>query len=233
MWGRLRGVAWCLVVCLGARGSAYLPWARFGGGGGAVLAGLSAVRGATYTCGAPAAVGRGAGWRSRLGCDACAGGRVGVAALGRVARARRHTMAGVDKSSVAAASHTLAAVASTAMITMEQTHPLRRHRALQHGRPTRASYWRTPHAHAHCLELHVILLSFACTHACLAQTLYSRRILLHASIRDTKLAHALKRFRLPRDHTATKTCMCLPRTLTQSLYTPKSLFSRTQPIPYP
>ena len=111
--------------------------------------------------------------------------------------------------------------------------PLRRHRALQHGRPTRASYWRTPHAHAHCLELHIILLSFACTHACLAQTLYSRRILLHASIRDTKLAHALKRFRLHRDHTATKTCMCLPRTLTQSLYTTKSLFSRTQPIPYP
>ena len=80
-----------------------------------MLSGLSAARGAAYTGGAPAAVGRGAGWRSRLGCDACAGGRVGVAALGGVATARRHTMAGVDKSSVAAASHTRAAAASTAM----------------------------------------------------------------------------------------------------------------------
>ena len=123
-------------------------------------------------------------------------------------------MAGVDKSSVAAASHTLTAVASTAMITLQHTHPLRSHRALQHGRPTRVSYWRTPHAHAHCLELPVILLSFVCIPACLAQALYSRRILLHDSIRDTKLAHALKRFRLHRDHTAKKTCMCLPRTLT-------------------
>ena len=134
-------------------------------------------------------------------------------------------MAGVDKSSVAAASHTLAAVASTAMITLEQTHPLRRHRALQHGRPTRASYWRTPHAHAHCLELPVILLSFACIPACLAQALYSRRIPLHASIRDTKLAHALKRFRLHRDHTAKKTCMHLPRTLTDILCTYYSFVS--------
>jgi hypothetical protein len=117
---------------------AYLPWARFGGGGGAVLAGLSAARGAVYTGGAPAAVGRGAGWRGGLGCDACAGGRVGVAALGGVARARRHTMAGVDKSSVAAASHTLAAVASTAMITLQPARPLRRRRAPQHGRPARA-----------------------------------------------------------------------------------------------
>ena len=90
--------------------------------------------------------------------------------------------------------------------------PLRRHRALQHGRPTRASYWRTPHAHAHCLELPVILLSFACIPACLAQALYSRRIPLHASIRDTKLAHALKRFRPHRDHTAKDACMRLPRT---------------------
>ena len=117
---------------------------------------------------------RGARWRGGLGCDVCAGGRVGVAALGGVARARRHTMAGVDKSSVAAASHTLAAVASTAMITLQQTHPLRRHLALQHSRPTRSSYWRTPHAHAHCLELPVIPLSFACIPACLAQALYSR-----------------------------------------------------------
>jgi len=38
------------------------PWARFGGGGGAVLAGLSAARGATYTGGAPPAVGRDACW---------------------------------------------------------------------------------------------------------------------------------------------------------------------------
>ena len=60
---------------------AYLPWARFGGGAGAVLAGPSAARGAVYTGGAPAAVGRGAGWRGGLGCDACAGGRVGVAAF--------------------------------------------------------------------------------------------------------------------------------------------------------
>ena len=94
---------------------ACLPWARFGGGGGAVLAWLSAARGAVYTGGAPAVVGRGAGWRGGLGCDACAGERVGVAALGGVATARRHTMAGVDKSSVAATSHTRAAAASTAM----------------------------------------------------------------------------------------------------------------------
>ena len=194
--------------------AARFPWARFGGGGGAVLSGLSAARGVACTCGAPAAVGRGAGWRSRLGCDACAGGRVGVAALGGVARARRHTMAGVDKSSVAAASHTLAAVASTAMITLQQARPLRRRRALQHGRPARASCWRTPRAHAHCLELPVIPLSFACIPACLAQALYSRRILLHASIRDTKLAHALKRFRLHRDNTAKKIYMRAPRTLT-------------------
>ena len=64
---------------------ACLPWARFGGGGGAVLAGFSAARGATYTGGFPAAVGRGAWWRSRLGCDTCAGGRVSIAALGGVA----------------------------------------------------------------------------------------------------------------------------------------------------
>ena len=38
--------------------AARFPWARFGGGGGAVLAGLSEARGATYTGGAPAAVGR-------------------------------------------------------------------------------------------------------------------------------------------------------------------------------
>ena len=82
------------------------------------------------------------------------------------------------------------------------------------ARPRRrpAAYWRTPHAH--CLELPVVLLSFACIPACLAQALYSSRILLHASIRDTKLAHALKRFRLHRDHTAKKTCMRLPCTLT-------------------
>ena len=124
-------------------------------------------------------------WRPsgcREGCvlgDTCAGGRVGVAALGRVPRARRQTMDDVDtgKLSVAAASHTRAAAASTATITLQQTQPLRRHRALQHGRPTRASYWRTPHAHTHCLELHVILLFFACIPACLAQpgrALYSR-----------------------------------------------------------
>jgi hypothetical protein len=98
---------------------ARFPWARLGGGGGAVLSGLSAARGAACTGGAPAAVGRGAGWRSRLGCDACAGGRVGVAALGGVARARRQTMAGVDRSSTAAASRTLAAVAWAAMTTLE------------------------------------------------------------------------------------------------------------------
>jgi hypothetical protein len=46
---------------------ARFPRARFGGGGGAVPAGLSAARGATYTGGTPAAVGRGAWWRSRLG----------------------------------------------------------------------------------------------------------------------------------------------------------------------
>ena len=39
---------------------ARFPWARFGGGGGAVLSGLSAARGATYTGGDPAAVRRGA-----------------------------------------------------------------------------------------------------------------------------------------------------------------------------
>jgi quinol monooxygenase YgiN len=60
-------------------------------------------------------------WRPsgcREGCvlgDTCAGGRVGVAALGGVPRARRQTMDGVDKSSVAATSHTRAAAASTAM----------------------------------------------------------------------------------------------------------------------
>jgi hypothetical protein len=63
---------------------ACLPWARFGGGGGAVLAWRFAARGARYTGGAPAAVGRGAGWRCRLGCARCVGGRVGVAALGGV-----------------------------------------------------------------------------------------------------------------------------------------------------
>jgi hypothetical protein len=40
---------------------ACLPWARFGGDVGAVLAGLYAARGATYTGGAPATVWRGAG----------------------------------------------------------------------------------------------------------------------------------------------------------------------------
>ena len=39
-------------------------------------------------------------------------------------------------------------------------------------------------------------------------------MLLHAAIRVKKLAHALQRFRLHRDHTAKKTCMRLPRTLT-------------------
>ena len=57
---------------------ACLPWARFGGGGGAVLSGLSAARGAVCTGGAPAAVGRGAGgvvaWAVMLV-------RVGVSAL--------------------------------------------------------------------------------------------------------------------------------------------------------
>ena len=106
--------------------------------------------------------------------DACAGGRVGIAALGGVERARRRTVAGVDGSSVAAASHALAAVASTAMMTLQQTRPLRRRRALQHGGPARSSCWRAPHAHAHCLELPVIPLSFACTPACLAQALFSR-----------------------------------------------------------
>ena len=59
-----------------------------------------------------------------------------------------------------------------------------------------------------------MLLSFAYIPACLARALYSSRIILHASIRDTKLAHALQHFRLHHDHTAKKTCMRLPRTLT-------------------
>ena len=175
MGGRLRDVAWCLVVCWGARGSLRACRGRgLGVAAGPCLRRLSAARGAVYTGGAPAAVGRGAGWRGGLGCDACAGGRVGVAALGGVATARRQTMAGVDRSSVAAALHALAAVVSTAMITLQQARPLRRQRALQHGRPTRESYWRTPHAHAHCLELPVIPLSFACIPPCLSQALYSR-----------------------------------------------------------
>ena len=113
-----------------------LPWARFGGGRGAVLAGLFAARGAPYTGGDPAAVGRGAG-----GVVTCAVlvVWVGVSALRLWAEWQGHdagTTAGLDTSSVAAASHTLAAVASNAIITLQQTHPLRRHHALQHGRPT-------------------------------------------------------------------------------------------------
>jgi hypothetical protein len=119
-------------------------------------------------------------WRPsgcREGCvlgDTCAGGRVGVAALGGVPRARRQPMPGVDKSSVAAASHTRAAAASTAMIALQQTRHRRRRRALQHGGPSRAWSWRNTHGHAHCLELPVILLSFACIPACLARALCSR-----------------------------------------------------------
>ena len=105
---------------------------------------------------------------------ACAGGRVGVAALGGVPGAGRRTVDGVGKSSVAAASHARAAAASAAMIALQQAQPLRRRRALRHGGPARASCWHTPHDHAHCLELPVIVLSFACIPACLAQALYSR-----------------------------------------------------------
>jgi hypothetical protein len=74
-----------------------------------------------------------------------------------------------------------------------------------------------PTRHPHCLELHVLLLSFACIPACLAQALCSRRILLHVSIRDTQLAQTLTRFRMRRDNTAKKTCMRLPRTLNAAM----------------
>ena len=148
--------------------------------------------------------------------------------MGGVPGARRRPVRGVDKSSVAAASHARTAAASAAMIALQRTRHRRRCRALQHGRPPRASSWRTPHDHAHCLELPVILLSFACIPACLAQALYSRRIPVHASIRDTKLAHALKRFRLYHDHTAKKTYMRLPRTLTDILCTYYSFVSRAR-----
>ena len=87
--GGVRGMAWCLVVGLGACDLLRAFRGRgLGVAAGPCFAGLSAARGAVYTGGAPAAVGRGAGWRGGLGCDACAGGRVGVAALGGVARAR-------------------------------------------------------------------------------------------------------------------------------------------------
>ena len=167
--------------------------------------------------------------------DTCAGGRVGVAALGGVPRARRQTMDGVDKSSVAATSHTRAAAASTAMTRCNKHNlfvaiehfstadRLERRQALPRDEAARprhrpAAYWRTPHAH--CLELPVMLLSFACVHACLAQALYSSRMLLHASIRDTKLVHALQHFRLHRDHNAKKTSTRLPRNSTDIIPMP-------------
>jgi hypothetical protein len=83
--------AWSLVVCLGTcrRLPACVPWASFGGGGGACVA---------FSCtpvvlgtpdGIPAAVRQGAGRRCALGCAGCAtvGGSVDVAALVGVARA--------------------------------------------------------------------------------------------------------------------------------------------------
>jgi hypothetical protein len=95
---------------------ACLPWARFGGGRGAVLAGLFAARGTQYTGGAPAAVGRGAGgvvtWAVLVVW-------VGVSALRLSAEWQGHD-AGTTASSVAAASHTLAAVASNAITTLQR-----------------------------------------------------------------------------------------------------------------
>ena len=167
-------MAWCLVVGLGACSLLRAFRGRgLGVAAGPFLRGFL-LRVVPHTLVAP--LRRSGGVRGGVvaWADTCAGGRVGVAALGGVPRARRQPMHGVDKSSVAAASHTRAAAASTAMITLQQTHHRRRHRALQHGRPTRASSWRTPHDHAHCLELPVILLSFACIPACLARALCSR-----------------------------------------------------------
>jgi hypothetical protein len=91
-----------------------------------------------------------------------------------------------------------------------------------------AAYWRTPHAN--CLELPVMLLSFACISACLAQALYSSRTLLHASIRDTNLAHALQHFRLQRDHTAKKTSIRLPHNSTDIIPMPLKFFPLMRPL---
>ena len=172
--GRVRGVAWCLVVGLGACGLLRVFRGRgLGVAAGPCFAGLSAARGAA-TLVAPLQQSGGVRGGVVAWADTCAGGHVGVAAFGGVPGARRRPVRGVDRSSVAAASHARTAAASAAMMALQRMRHRRRCRALQHGRPPRASSWRTPHDHAHCLELPVILLSFACIPACLAQALYSR-----------------------------------------------------------
>ena len=172
--GRVRGMAWCLVVGLGACGLLRAFRGRgLGVAAGPFLRGFL-LRVVPNTLVSP--LRRSGGVRGGVvaWADTSAGGRVRVAALGGVPTARRQPMPGVDKSSVAAASHARAAAASTAMIALQQTRHRRGRRALQHGGPARAWSWRNTHGHAHCLELPVILLSFACIPACLAQALYSR-----------------------------------------------------------
>ena len=107
MGGRVRDVAWCLLVCWAPAASCALSVGAVRGWWQGRAFGAFCRAWCRVHCGTPVVVGRGAGWRGRLGCDACAGGRVGVAALGCVARARRQTMAGVDRSSTAAASRTI------------------------------------------------------------------------------------------------------------------------------
>ena len=133
----MRGAAWCLVVCLGACG--FLRACRernLGVATGPCLRGFL-LRVVPHTLVAP--LRRSGGVRAGVVTWVVLVVWVGVLALRLWAEWLGHdagTTAGLDTSSVAAASHTLAAVASNAIITLQQTHPLRRHHALQHGRPT-------------------------------------------------------------------------------------------------
>ena len=115
---------------------ACLSWARFGGGGGAVLAWRFPARGAPCTRWHPCGSGGGAGRRYALVCAGCVGGSVGVAALGCVARARRKNDGWPSHIGYR---HIAFGKRAFPCIAFQQMQTLRRHRALQRGQPTSAS----------------------------------------------------------------------------------------------